>query len=169
MTSLYSFLILLTPFMAKILFANDFYAAWKYVPPLLMYIVFNTLSGLIGGIFSATMESKKLATSGIIGAIVNVVLNFILIYFVGTMGAAIATLISSVVIWYLRLKTSQNNLYLNVNYLKYNIQYMLLFIQGVLLVTIYNTTIKYSLQCVILAVILMQNIIEIKKVRNNII
>ena len=43
-----SFLIIIDLFLSKLLFANEFFAAWKYVPFLLLSVVFNSASGLMG-------------------------------------------------------------------------------------------------------------------------
>lgn len=78
---------------SKILFSNSFFEAWKYVPPLLISVVFNAMSLFIGSIFTAVKDTKTLSVSTVIGAAVNIVCNFILIYFCGAYGAAVATLL----------------------------------------------------------------------------
>lgn len=95
-------LIFFTQPIAKLLYANDFYSAWKYVPFLLVSGVFNGASGIIGPILNANKNSKSLGTSSLIGAVVNVLLNYGLIKFIGVQGAAVATAISSYTIYLFR-------------------------------------------------------------------
>ncbi len=79
--------------LAGLLYANDFFIAWQYVPPLLMANCFNALSLYIDGLFVAMNDTKIISIATILGAVLNTVCNFILIYFFGAYGAAIATLI----------------------------------------------------------------------------
>lgn len=136
MTMLCAVLILITKPLSRCLFANEFYVAWQYVPVLLIYIVFNTLSGVLGGVFSATKDSSLLAWTGIIGSAVNIVLNFVLVYKIGTMGAAIATVISSVIIWYMRFKASKKYMVLKIHLGRHCVQYVILFVQALAMIKI---------------------------------
>lgn len=83
---------------AKILFAKEFFIAWKYVPFLLLAILFGALSGFLGSIYAANKDSKMYAKSTAVGAIANIALNFSLIPNFGAQGAAIATCISYITV-----------------------------------------------------------------------
>lgn len=95
-------LILLSKPLAHILYANDFYQAWQYVPFLLISSVLNCASGFVGPILSAKKDSKSMALSAVYGALANIILNIILVYIMGVQGATIATVISSYLIFYIR-------------------------------------------------------------------
>lgn len=95
-------LILLVRPLANIMFAKDFYVAWKYVPFLLISSVFNCAAGLIGPVLSAKKDTKTMMWSAIVGAIVNAVLNIMLIFLIGVQGATVATMISSFTIYIVR-------------------------------------------------------------------
>lgn len=97
-----SWLILLTRPLAHILYAKDFYVAWKFVPFLLISSVLNCASGLLGPILSAKKDSKSMMWSAIFGAIVNVGLNILLVFFMGIQGATISTAIASFIIYIIR-------------------------------------------------------------------
>lgn len=92
-------LIALTKVIARFMFAKDFYAAWQYVPFLLISIVINSASGILGPILSAQKKTKEMGISAVCGASINLVLNIILILVFGVQGAAIATMVSSFVIF----------------------------------------------------------------------
>lgn len=87
---------------AHLLYAKDFYAAWQYVPFLLVAGVFNSASGVLGPVLNANKNSKSLGISSLYGTAANLILNFLLIYLIGPQGAAIATAISSYLIYQLR-------------------------------------------------------------------
>lgn len=72
-------------FLAKFLYSKNFYSAWQYVPWLTIAIVFGSLSGYIGGFFSAVKDSRQYAQSTIIGAVTNIVLNIFFTPLIGAM------------------------------------------------------------------------------------
>lgn len=158
-----SVLIMSTRIIANILFAKEFYNAWEYVPILLIYIVFNTLSGTVGAIFSAAKDTKKLAVSGMVGAITNILLNIILVYKYNAMGAAVATLISSVVIWTMRIISTKKYIKLKVDYKLHIIQYFILLVQAICMIKIKNTILCYSMQLFFIVLLIVTNIIEVRK------
>lgn len=165
MTMLCSGLILITKPLSRCLFANEFFSAWQYVPVLLIYIVFNTLSGVLGGVFSATKDSSLLAWTGIIGSLINIVLNVILVYKIGTMGAAIATVLSSIAIWYMRFKASKKYMELKVNLGRHCIQYMILFMQAWAMIKINDFIINLLFQVLSICSILLLSIKEIRSMK----
>lgn len=97
-------LVFTTKFLAKFLYANEFYTAWKYVPFLLVSGVVNSASGVLGPILCADENSKALGQSTLCGAGLNIFLNFALVYAMGPQGATIATLLSSLAIYVFRRK-----------------------------------------------------------------
>lgn len=97
-----SILIFLSKPIAYILYAEEFYEAWRYVPFLLISCVLNSASGFLGPILSAKKDSKSMAMSAIYGASINIILNIMLVYLIGIQGATIATVVSSYVIYVVR-------------------------------------------------------------------
>lgn len=163
MIILCSSLIMFTRVAAKILFAKEFYQAWEFVPVLLIYIVFNTLSGTVGGVFSAVKDSAAFTKSAVAGALVNIVLNFPLVYWWGAQGAAISTLISSVVIWAMRMHYSRKYINMHLNHVKYFTEYGILLVQAILMITVQGVA-GYVIQGVLWLVLLAMNFKEIKDV-----
>ena len=88
--------------LARILFSGVFFEAWKYVPFLLISVMFNQTAGFVGPLLAAKKESGAMAKAAIIGSIFNLALNVVLIKLIGVQGAAIATAISSFVIYFVR-------------------------------------------------------------------
>lgn len=150
-----SVLIVSTRWIAKILYAKDFYAAWKYVPFLMIAIVFGSLSGYIGGIFSAVKQSKIFAQSTVIGAISNIIMNLCFVYFLGPMGAAAATAISFWLVWAIRVKHLKKYIHLKMYPGRDYLAYGLLMIQSVLLLLFQTEPIRLYLGEIALTIALM--------------
>lgn len=89
---------------AKILFADDFYMAWQYVPFLLLSSLLNAASGYIGAILIAQKNAKSITMSSIVGFATNLILSIVLVNLIGIQGAAVATAASSFVIYEVRRK-----------------------------------------------------------------
>lgn len=156
MVLLCSALIVGTRIIAKLMFANEFYNAWEFVPVLLLYVVFNTLSGTIGGVFTAVMDSKAFANSALVGATTNIVLNFVFVHFWGVMGAAMATVISSIVIWGMRFYYSKRHISWLLNMKKCYVDFVLLGMQAALMTMITHPA-GYILQIALFAGMLINN------------
>ncbi len=100
---------------ARFLYANKFFPAWQYSSVLLLSVMFNSLTIIIGSIFSAVKQTKVIATTTVLSAIVNIVLNMLLIPIWGALGAAIATAIAYFAMWFVRLWFSRKYIRLRVN------------------------------------------------------
>jgi O-antigen/teichoic acid export membrane protein len=109
-----AFLILMVRPLAYFLFRKEFYEAWRFVPPLVISVVFGAMTGFLGSICLAFKDSKSMGAATGIGAAVNVVLNLLLIPGYSAMGAALATAVSYFIMYvmsfifvrrYVRLKT----------------------------------------------------------------
>ena len=97
------FVILICKQIAKILFARDFFAAWQYVPMLVISAMFSAHSGFLAAAYRAAKKTKSLFISVMVGSVINIILNYILIRNIGVLGAAIATAISFLTVWVVRI------------------------------------------------------------------
>lgn len=147
-----SSLIILTKILAKMLYNNEFYNAWRYMPFLLISIVFGALSGLLGGLFSAEKNTKILGYTTIGGAIINIVLNFILINNIGPMGAAISTAISYCVVWIIRIIVVEKKYKIKLNIKRDLIAYIILIIQSVIILELNKRSVMYGIEIVLFAI-----------------
>ena len=94
--------------LASLLYANEFFEAWQFVPYLTIAIVFGSLVGYAGGILASVKDAKEFARSSVVGALTNLILNLITVPLIGALGAAISTLVSYWLVWVLRMKTLKN-------------------------------------------------------------
>ena len=158
-----SILILLTRPLAKILYANDFYNAWKFVPFLLVSTLFNCSSGLLGPILSAKKDSKAMMWSAVIGAGANIVLNILLVAIVGIQGATIATAICSFIIYYIRRRAVGDDIKIS-NVQNIFITWILVCIESIVEVC----TGLWMVECGLIVVIIAINHKTILKIFNSI-
>lgn len=128
-----SFLTFVDKPLAKLLFAKDFYSAWKYAPFLMISTVFSGMSAFLGGILSALKKSDMFAKSSVITAGVNTILNILLVYFIGPLGAAISTALAYFLMWIIRLEQVKKYINIRVNVVRDVTSYLMLVIQALVL------------------------------------
>lgn len=128
------FLIVIVKVLAAFLFRKDFYDAWKFVPPLLISVIFGALTGFLGSICLAHKDSKSMGKATGIGALVNVVLNIALIPLYGAMGAAAATAISYFTMCTLALVFVNKHVNIKVSYVRNTISYILLVVVSIVMI-----------------------------------
>ena len=163
MTILCSALIVGDKILAKLLYANDFFVAWRYAPWLTIAIVFGALSGHIGGCFTAIKKSKMVMATTIVGAASNIFLNILLTPLMGPLGAAIATTVCYIITWALRLIESRKIIKLKINILRDIISYMILSIQSVALL-IYEGYSLYIIQMLLFIIIFLLYINDVRSI-----
>lgn len=157
-----SSLIVFDKIVALYLFRKDYYIAWQYAPFLLISIVFGSISGYIGGLFAAVKDTKVYSFSTGVGAIVNIVFNIILIYCFGVIGAAISTCLSNVLIWIIRLVTVKKYVKLRIKLPKHILMYSILMVQAIILLSVKNVVLMYSLLFGCFTLIVLVNLATIK-------
>ena len=156
-------IIFLDKVLAKLLYAKEFYLAWRYVPWLTIAIIFGALSGYIGGFFSAVKDSKIFATSTVLGAVTNIVLNLIFTPLLGAMGAAIATAISYIEVWIFRYVKSKRIIRMNINLRRDVFSYLILIVQSIVLLFLDGVFLLIT-ECALFIFILVVYVSEIKRI-----
>lgn len=164
-----SVLLLFNQLIAKILFAKEFYEAWKYAPFLLISVVFGSLSGFLGGVFSAAKKSTTFAKTTIVGAVINIVLNIALVIKMGAIGAAIATLISYFIVWASRFYEANKIIKFEINLKRDFVSYLILLAQAIIMVLVSNCIIKYISIIVLLIILILINLSEFKTLINKVV
>ena len=128
--ALCSVLILMSKLMGYVLYAKDYFVAWTYVPLLLVAYHFSGLSGVLASVYSAAKKTGMLFVSTSVGAVLNIIFNLVLIPKIGVMGAAYSTCISFFVTWIIRVIHVRTLVKFEMNYLKYAISFVLLFVEA---------------------------------------
>lgn len=150
--------------LASFLYANDFYAAWQYVPWLTLAILFGALVGFLEGIFIAVKDSKTPAKCTVAGAITNVALNFLLTPVFGALGAAVATAVCYLEIWIARLWFSRRYVRFRINLGRDIASYVLLVAQSAAVLAIGDDALMYGVAgaiFILIAVLYFKDIVPI--------
>lgn len=131
--------------LAGMLYANDFFEAWRYVPLLTVSVVFGAMAGYVGGILAAVKDSAEFARSSVIGAIANIVLNVVTVPLVGPMGSAAATAFSYWLTWLLRMRRIRKYIRLKLALRRDCASYVVLVLQGILLLALHDVPVTMYL------------------------
>ena len=149
-----SCIIAVNKIVARILFSDEFYDAWRYAPFLIISVIFNSLAGLLGGILIAQKKTNLIAITTLSGAVVNLSLNIVLVKIVGPIGAAIGTLISYIVVWGVRLNQTIKLGEIQVGLKKDISSYFVLVAQAFAILTIEKSSLLYLAQILCLCIVL---------------
>lgn len=157
-----AFLVLFLKPIAAFLFRKEFYEAWRFVPPLLISVIFGALTGFLGSICLAHKDSKSMGIATGIGALVNVILNLILIPNYQAMGAAVATGISYFVMATMALYFVRKHIAIKVSIVKNLVAYVLLIAEAVIMILELNGHILMTAATVLILMLLyVKDLIEI--------
>ena len=149
-------------FIARILYANDFYQAWQYAPLLTISVVFSCLCGVFEGIFAAAKETKILASTTIVGAVINIAMNLILVRYYGPLGAAFSTMVSYGLVWFARLRKASSIVPLNIHLSRDLASYAILLLQSFFLILITDPVYIYAIEVLLLILIVLLYVKDLK-------
>ena len=108
--SCYSSLVLLTAsgliafcrLIMKIMVAQSFYEAWRFIPVLVIATSFSCFVSFLGSVYVVEKRSGLTFATTLLGAAANVALNFLLIPKWGAQGGAVATCVSYLIVFVVR-------------------------------------------------------------------
>lgn len=164
MTITSSALLLVNVILAKILFANDFFEAWRYTGMLVIANLFGGLSVCISGVFNAVKDTRTLAITTSMGGIVNAVLNAILIPQIGVQGAVFATMISNLVVWGWRMHKVRSYITLNLRIMRDILSYILIITQSIMGLARNHLYIVQIVVCICIATMYRHELIHIVEI-----
>lgn len=98
-----SVIIVFTRVIPHVLFDPKYYEAWRYIPLLVIAMVFTCMVNFLGSIYMVEKKSIRSLVTAAISAVINVVLNLWWIPVYGVNGAAAATLVCYLVVFAIRL------------------------------------------------------------------
>lgn len=100
-------LILISPWLAKLLLQKQFFAVWPLIGLLVVAFYFNTLNAFYGSIFTSSMKTKHLFTTTGLGAAVSILFTWLLIPHIGLSGACLAMVVSNLSVLIMRITVSR--------------------------------------------------------------
>ena len=125
-------LIAFSKIFSRILFAEDYYTAWMYMPVLIIATVYSGLVTFMGSVYLVDKKSVQSLVTSMIGAGINVILNLILIPTkLGAIGAAIATFFSYFVVFIIRAKDTRHLIRFPLHTRKLAVNTIILSVQAV--------------------------------------
>ncbi|WP_165253982.1 oligosaccharide flippase family protein [Adlercreutzia sp. ZJ304] len=128
-----SVLILLSPYLAQLLYSGEFYSAWIYTPFLLVLATLNTMSGMWSPFFSAKYDTAPIAISTVIGGVINILMGIPLTMIFGIWGIVIANVLAGVLNWLYRGIKVKKHISINFHLLQSFLLCVVLCCQGVIL------------------------------------
>lgn len=100
-------LILLSPWLCRLLLNSAYHEAWRYMPTLLCSAALESVVSFLASVYMVCKKSMHSFLTAVAGTGLNLLLNFLFIprsgTFGGALGAAIATLIGYAAVWVLRM------------------------------------------------------------------
>lgn len=100
-------LILLSPWLCRLLLNSAYHEAWRYMPTLLCSAALESVVSFLASVYMVRKKSMHSFLTAVAGTGLNLLLNFLFIPRTGTLGgalgAAIATLIGYAAVWVLRM------------------------------------------------------------------
>lgn len=144
-------------FVFGFLVSPDFYAAWNYVPFLLLAALFSSFSGFLGTIYIGAKNTNGVFRTSIIGAIINILLNFLLVPILGINGAGISSMVSYLVIWILRIMDTNKLANFHFKVKRVVPSLFIIMLQIVLLYTVSNDTTQLSLSILLFLICMYIN------------
>ena len=148
---------------AELGLSNNFSSAWRYVPFLLIAVVFTSFSSFLGTNYVAMKKTKGALKTSIIGGISNIALNIILIPKMGLNGAAFATMISFLLVWIYRINDTKEYITIKLDTKSLILNFIFIAIQIIIIfigINIYLSTLINSI-IFLLIIIINRNIVNI--------
>lgn len=113
----------------KLLIGEAFYSAWKFVPLLLISVIFSSLSDFLGTQYIAAKQTGGILKTTIAGAVLNVLLNLLLVPLLGVNGVGLASIISFATVWLIRDFDLKKYFSFTMGKQKFTIGVVVLFVQ----------------------------------------
>lgn len=167
-----SLIMMANVYIAQLLYSNDFFQAWKYVPFLLVGTAFYGMGLFVGCIYTAAKETKLISITTVIAALINILLNIIFIPLFKASGAAIATMIGYFSCWLVRIIWLKKLVHVQVEWYKQILCIVMLIGQSIIASN--TDKLLYQLPCFfIISIVGYKGLIDICKkmgmmTRNNV-
>ncbi len=112
---------------------ESYFEAWKYIPFLLLAVMFSCFNGFLGANYLAMKDSKGALFTTVYGGLFNVLFNYIMIPRWGMNGASFATFLSYLLIFLIRINHSKKFVKITYNCYFLLISYCLIALQILIL------------------------------------
>ncbi|WP_161496431.1 polysaccharide biosynthesis C-terminal domain-containing protein [Clostridium thermosuccinogenes] len=139
----------------RITVADEYYLSWKYVPFLLLGVVFSSFSGFLGTNYTAAKNTKGVFKTSLAGGIICVVLNFILVPVIGAVGAGISTAVGYLIMWIFRVIDTKRYIDMSIDNKNLVCSFVIILLQIIVLFLNFNTIIETLILASLLIMLLI--------------
>ncbi len=138
-----SMILLFLRIFMRLFVSTSYYSSWKYVPFLLVAIIYSSFATFLGTNYVAAKQTAGAFTTTIIGAVLNIALNFILVKPFGLYGAGLSSAISYLVMWLVRVKDTQRFVVVRTPKQRIIVNQVIIILQILVLFYVTNNTLSY--------------------------
>lgn len=137
----------------RLLTAEEYYTAWKYIPLLAISMIFTAFVSFLGSVYVVKKKSKISLLTTIPGPLSNIVLNLLLIPSpLGVQGAAIATVTSYMLVFVIRMISVGKYITFKLNVWHIILNTCIIFIQAATMIFEVRGWIIWQAVCLVLLV-----------------
>ncbi|MBU7003682.1 oligosaccharide flippase family protein [Pediococcus pentosaceus] len=158
-----SFMLILQPFM-KILFSSQYFEAWKYVPLMLISVLFANLSAFLGTMYLAAKKTTAIFTTTVVGMVVNVLFSYFLTPIFGITGTCLGVVFGFAVVVVIRIIDVKKIIEIKLEWNKLLISIVVILVMNASLL-ISNNLIKYSMVIICYLCIIVIHFFIVKKIK----
>ncbi|MBM7617967.1 O-antigen/teichoic acid export membrane protein [Weissella uvarum] len=149
-------LFILKPLM-HILVSAEFYVAWRYIPFLMLAVVYSSLSGFLGTTYLAAKNTSGVLLTTIVGAAANILFGFLCVPIWGLQGASLAGAISFFIVLVVRLFDTKRFMPILVDKASFIVNHVIIFMMIGLLFSQFGIIYLELLEAVLLLMLIMIN------------
>ena len=115
--------------------SEDYFAAWEYIPILILATVFSCFANFFSSVYMVEKKSGLSLATTFVGAALSVGLNFYFIPKYGVQGAALSTFLSYFVVFLVRTVNTRQFIKVNILPIKLSVSTLLLIAQTALMLS----------------------------------
>ena len=117
----------------ELLFAPEYFSAWRVVPFLLLGTIFSSFSSYLGTNYVAAKQTQGVFKTSIYGGVISLILNIIFIPTLGVIGAGISSTLSFFVMFIIRYFDTKQYIQLEIHWTQLILNILIILMQVVLL------------------------------------
>jgi O-antigen/teichoic acid export membrane protein len=114
---------------------RNYYVSWKFVPLLLLAVVYSSFSTFLGTNYIAAKKTAGAFTTTIVGAGLNIALNFALVPSMGLYGVGLSSVFGYLAMWLTRVKDTEKYVSIKLPLRLLLLNHVITIIQATLLYT----------------------------------
>lgn len=159
-----SIILLILKFLVSKFLSPEYFESWKYVPFLLLGVVYSSLSGFLGTNYVASKETKGAFRTSVIGAIIALATNILFVPYLGGIGAGLSTMISFAMAWLIRILDTRRFIIIEFDIKKTVLSLFIIYIQIIIMFLMLEFKVELFIQIILFIVLFLMYRKIIKKI-----